>query len=115
MIIIHIFFSGFKGLEGLHSPFDHFLIIMYFHEKSGLCHQCCCFTSAWPNRIHSYFLGLKVRVPHLFINTPFVHFQDIKKILARCDKDVWKIMLKVTASSNHIWPRYSQKINVYCK
>ena len=41
--------------------------------------------------------------------------QDIENILARCDKNMWKIMLKVSAFSEYIWQRYSQKTDVYCK
>ena len=41
--------------------------------------------------------------------------QDIEKILARCEPDMWKIMLKVSASSKYFWPRCSQKTDVYCK
>ena len=32
--------------------------------------------------------------------------QDIKVILAKCDNDMWKIILKVSASSDYIWQRY---------
>ena len=55
-------------------------------------------------KIYSYINQIQVR-----------YGQDIEKILARCDKDMWKIMLRVSASSDYIWPRYSHKTDVYCK
>ena len=49
-----------------------------------------------------------------YVNQIWVRYgQDIEKTKARCDKDMWKIMLKVSASSDYIWPRYSQKTDVY--
>ena len=29
-----------------------------------------------------------------------------------CGYDMWKIMLKVSASSDYIWPKYSQKTDI---
>ena len=63
-----IFFQVFNLGGGL-APFGHSLMISLMHEKFGLCHQRCCFTSAWLRLFLLLFFGVYkgVGTPHLFI------------------------------------------------